>query len=231
INDFRSADMKAGGQGAPLIPLYHAALAAPLEKPAAILNIGGVANVTYIDAKGAVIAFDTGPGNALIDDWVHRHTGADCDFNGALAAQGTVDAAILNDLLRHPYFAAKPPKSLDRNAWNIAALDELPPADGAATLSAFTTQSVACALRHLPEKPTAWYVAGGGRHNPVLMQGLKDALGVPVYPVDAYGWDGDALEAQGFAYLAVRSHLKLPLSMPTTTGVKQAVTGGRTWSP
>lgn len=229
VNDFRSADVKAGGQGAPLIPVYHAALAHHLPRPVAILNLGGVGNVTYLGADDEILAFDTGPGNALINDWVRQHTGAEYDHDGAHALAGTVDGAALSRLLQNPFFAAKPPKSLDRDAWNISFLQSLSLADGAATLTAFTVQAVVQALPHLPQPPKAWYVTGGGRLNPAMMQGLRAALKVPVEDVDTLHWDGDALEAQGFAYLAVRAVRGLPLSFPTTTKVPAAMTGGRLW--
>lgn len=225
VNDFRSADVAAGGQGAPLIPLYHAALAAALDKPAAILNIGGVANVTYIGAEGGILAFDTGPGNAPINDWVKKHLNREYDDNGMLARQGMVDDALLKQWLSHPFFGQKPPKSLDRNDFNFSL--PLSPADGAATLAAFTAAAVGKSRDHLPQVPKAWYVTGGGRHNGVLMDNLRAALGVPVEPVEKLGWNGDALEAEGFAWLAVRSVRGIPLSVPTTTGVPAPQTGGR----
>lgn len=228
INDFRTNDVKSGGQGAPLIPVYHAALAGSLPKPVAVLNIGGVSNITYVD-DDTILAFDTGPGNALINDWVHDHTGAEYDENGVLARAGNVDGAVLSRLLQNSFFEIRPPKSLDRDAWDISFLKGLSLADGAATLVDFTVQSAVLALEHLPQKPVAWYVTGGGRLNPAIMDGLRAALNVPVSPVDDLGWDGDALEAQGFAYLAVRSELGLPLSFPTTTGVREPLTGGRKW--
>lgn len=226
INDFRKADVAAGGQGAPFLPLYHQARADGLDKPAAVLNIGGVSNVTFLGRNGEVIAFDTGPGNALLNDWVKKHLNREYDENGMLARQGKVDEEVLQKLLSHPYFDAPPPKSLDRDAWDTSLYQHLSPADGAATLTAFTAQSIARALEHLPEPPKEWYVTGGGRLNAKMMEGLQQALGVPVKPVDDLGWSGDALEAEGFAYLAVRAMLKLPLSLPTTTGVRQPQTGG-----
>lgn len=229
INDFRTADVKAGGQGAPLIPVYHAALASTLEKPVAILNIGGVSNVTVIEDDGTVLAFDVGPGNALINDWVRNHTGAEYDADGAYALKGRVDTAALSRLLQNPFFEKRPPKSLDRDAWDFSFLKGMSLEDGAATLTQFTVQSVLLSLEHIPHKPKAWYITGGGRLNPVIMEGLQKALKVPVGIVDDLGWDGDALEAQGFAYLAVRSKLGLPLSFPTTTAVPQPVSGGRYW--
>lgn len=227
IADFRSADVAAGGQGAPLAPAYHAALAAGLEKPVAMLNIGGVANVTWIGADGALIAFDTGPGNALIDDWLLRHTGTPVDEDGRLAATGRVDDGVLATLLANPYFEAQAPKSLDRNDFTSAAAAPLSAADGAATLTAFTAAAVAQALPLLPAPPRRWIVCGGGRHNPVLMDRLASALAVPVEPVEVIGWDGDVIEAQAFAYLAVRSLRGLPISWPGTTGAPSPLRGGR----
>jgi anhydro-N-acetylmuramic acid kinase len=230
VNRFRHADVAAGGEGAPFAPLYHRALAHGLAQPLMVLNLGGVANVTYLDGD-TVIAFDTGPASALLDDFVRRRRGLPYDEDGRLAASGTVDAALLARLMAHPFFARKPPKSLDRNdfhAW-AQAVDELGDADGAATLAAFTTASVAAALRHVPKAPRRWLVGGGGRHNATLMRRLHETLGVPVEPVEAVGWDGDYLEAQCFAYLAVRSLRGLPLSLPTTTGVAAPMPGGELW--
>ena len=225
VNDFRSADVAAGGQGAPFAPLYHAALARGLPRPLAVLNLGGVGNVTVIE-DDTITAFDTGPASAMIDDWVQRHTGARYDEDGRIAAAGTVAADRLAALLANPYFDAPPPKSLDRNDFPMAAVDGLSLADGAATLAAFTIASVAASRRHFATAPQRWLVTGGGRHNSTLMNGLRQVLGVPVDPVEAVGWDGDALEAQAFAFLAVRSLDGLPLSLPTTTGVPRPMTGG-----
>ncbi|QJE73400.1 anhydro-N-acetylmuramic acid kinase [Aerophototrophica crusticola] len=231
VNDFRSADVAAGGQGAPLVPLYHQALATDLDRPLAVLNIGGVANVTWLGAGELdVAAFDTGPGNALVDDWVLRHTGDPFDDGGRIAAKGTVDEGILAALLAHPYFTAPFPKSLDRDAWSADAVAGLSLEDGAATLTAFTAASIAAAAEHLPSRPARWLVTGGGRRNDTLMWMLARRLRAPVSPVDAVGWNGDSLEAEAFAYLAVRSRLGLPLSVPGTTGVPQPMTGGRYWA-
>jgi anhydro-N-acetylmuramic acid kinase len=232
VSDFRSADVAAGGQGAPFAPLFHRALAEshgePLPRPLAVLNLGGVANVTWIGTgEDELIAFDTGPGNALIDDWAMRHLGRPVDEDGRLAAAGRVDERALEVLLDDEYFMRPAPKSLDRDAFDPAPLEDLSPADGAATLVAFTAAAVGRGLEILPEPPRAWLVTGGGRRNPVLMEALHRRLGVPVSSVDSLGWDGDGLEAQAFAYLAVRSLSGLPLSLPTTTGVPQPLTGGR----
>jgi anhydro-N-acetylmuramic acid kinase len=227
VCDFRTADVAAGGEGAPLVPLFHAALTSTLERPLAVLNIGGVANVTWIGADGAVLAFDTGPGNALIDDWCLAHLGRPVDEDGRLAAGGGVDAAHIARFLGHEFFARRPPKSLDRDEWAAFRPAHLGPADGAATLTAMTAASVAAAGKWFPNPPRRWLVTGGGRHNPVLMGELRRRLDAPVDPVGAVGWQGDALEAQAFAYLAVRALDRLPLSLPTTTGVKMPTTGGR----
>jgi anhydro-N-acetylmuramic acid kinase len=228
VSDFRSADVATGGQGAPFVPLYHQALAQPLERPLAVLNVGGVANVSFMGtAEESLLAFDTGPGNAMIDDWALRHTGRPIDDGGRLAGSGRVDRKALAALLAHSYFDLPPPKSLDRDAFDPSALAGLTPADGAATLVAFTAASVARARQILPAGPRRWLVTGGGRHNPALMAALRTALGVPVEPVESVGWNGDALEAQAFAYLAVRSVAGLPLSLPMTTGVPRPMTGGR----
>jgi anhydro-N-acetylmuramic acid kinase len=232
INDFRTADVEAGGEGAPFAPLYHAALASNLERPLAVLNLGGVGNVTWIgpataDGMPALLAFDTGPANAMIDDWCRRHTGESYDRNGALAASGKVNAPALAQLMNNRYFAQKAPKSLDRNAFSATPVEKLSPADGAATLAAFTVAAVVAARPHMPLPPKRWLVTGGGRHNPVLMQSLARELKAPVAPVESVGWDGDLIEAQAFGYLAVRSLRGLPLSLPGTTGAPHPIAGGR----
>ena len=229
VHDFRANDVAAGGEGAPLAPVFHAALAADLPRPLAILNIGGVANVTWIGAGDALLACDTGPGNGPLDDWVGRHTGAAFDADGALARAGREDDTILTRLLAHPYFRRAAPKSLDRLAFATAlaqsGLETLSPADGAATLVAFIAAAVAATP--LPAPPRCWLAAGGGRHNPAIMAALRWRLAAPVETVDAVGWNGDALEAQCFAFLAARHISGLPLSFPETTGVAQPMTGGR----
>jgi anhydro-N-acetylmuramic acid kinase len=229
VHDFRSADVAAGGQGAPLAPVYHAALAAEIERPLAVLNVGGVANVTWIGGPPLtpdVVAFDTGPGNALVDDWVRRHDGRLYDADGALAAAGKIDAGALARLLGHEYFTRRPPKSLDRDAFSTVPVESLSAADGAATLTAFTARAAARATEHFPSPPRRWLVTGGGRHNRTLMSALSGAVSAKVEPVEAAGWNGDGLEAQAFAYLAVRNLRGLPLSFPGTTGVDRPMTGG-----
>ena len=232
VYDFRSADVAAGGQGAPFVPVYHQALAAALPKPLAVLNIGGVANVTWIGIDD-MLAFDTGPGNGPMDDWVMRHTGQAYDRDGTLAGSGQVDVAVVGRLLSHPYFGLPAPKSLDRldfgHALAASGVSNLSPADGAATLAAFTIASIASA--DFPERPGRWLVCGGGRLNPVLMKGLCKTLSCPVEPVEAVGWNGDALEAQCFGFLAARVVAGLPLSYPSTTGVPAPMMGGRIAHP
>jgi anhydro-N-acetylmuramic acid kinase len=231
VNDFRGRDVAEGGQGAPLVPLFHALLARGLESPLAVLNLGGVANVTWIGAGGGpvedrLLAFDMGPGNALLDDWAMRHTGRPFDRDGGLALRGRVDGTVLERLLADPFFSAPPPKSLDRDAFDPSPLEPLGPADGAATLAAFTAEAVARGAALFPAPPKRWLVAGGGRRNPTLMKALGARLAQPVEAVEAVGWDGDNLEAQAFAYLAVRSLEGLALSLPRTTGVPRPMTGG-----
>jgi anhydro-N-acetylmuramic acid kinase len=228
VFDFRAADVAAGGQGAPLVPVFHRALVGALDRPSpiAVLNIGGVANVTYVDG-GTLIACDTGPGNALIDDFMRLHTGEAHDCDGRNAAQGAVDEAFITQALSHPFFALAPPKSLDRNDFAHIALPEPAVADGAATLTAFTAAAVAAIVSRLPSPPRSWIIAGGGARNPTLMRMLAARLApATVETADAVGWSADAIEAQAFGVLAVRRLAGLPITFPGTTGVKRPLTGG-----
>lgn len=228
VHDFRSRDVQAGGEGAPLAPVFHAALAAALEKPLAVLNLGGVANVTWIGPEGRLVAMDTGPGNGPLDDWVRRRTGQAFDADGRLARSGRPAGTVLARLLADPYLKRPAPKSLDRLAFSAAiaasGLDALTPADGAATLAQFTARTVAMA--RLPAPPRRWLVAGGGRHNPAIMEALSEAIREELAPVESVGWDGDALEAQCFGFLAARTLAGLPISFPDTTGVPVPLCGG-----
>jgi anhydro-N-acetylmuramic acid kinase len=234
VGDFRSADMAAGGQGAPLVPAYHAALArrAGLSGPVAFLNIGGVANVTWIDGD-RLIAFDTGPGNALVNDWMAAATGADFDAGGGAALAGRADMEVVARLLADPFHAAPPPKSLDRDTFKAAldAVAAMGVEDGAATLTALTVEAVGAALRWLPEPPRRWLVCGGGRRNAAMLAGLTRRLNAPVETVEAAGFDGDMIEAQAFAFLAVRVLRGLPTSWPETTGCRAPVCGGVVCDP
>ena len=228
VYDFRTADVRAGGQGAPLSASYHAALLRRMESPGstAILNLGGVANITWQGADGVLLSFDTGPANAPLNDWVQRATGEPMDRGGALARRGTVNEALLARLLTHPYLTAPYPKSLDRFDFPAAMAGDLTLEDGAATLTAFTAGAVGRALDLLPQRPTRVIVCGGGRKNPAMLAALHDRAAVqPVLAEDA-GLRGDAIEAECFAFLAVRALRRLPISYPTTTGVPSPMLGG-----
>ncbi len=229
MHDFRAADVAAGGQGAPFVPVYHRALAQSLERegPMAVLNIGGVSNITYIDGADTLIACDTGPGNALLDDFIFRTTGQPFDCEGRMAAQGSVDEAWVARALEHPFFARPTPKSLDRNDFASLVLRDMPPADGAATLTAFTAAAIARIVPLLPNPPRSWIVAGGGARNLTMLRMLRERLGsATVETADALGWSADAMEAQAFGFLAARGLKGLPLSYPATTGVPIPMTGG-----
>jgi anhydro-N-acetylmuramic acid kinase len=227
VYDLRAADVAAGGQGAPLAPVYHRALAARLrDKPVAVVNVGGVANVTWVGRVGTPLAFDTGPGNALIDDWMLTSTGSAIDTDGAAAAKGKVDADALTNLLTNGYFGRLPPKSLDRNAFSLQPVRHLSPEDGAATLTAFTAASIARAREHFPEEPRLWVISGGGRRNKTLMGMIAAHVESAVAPAEAAGFDGDAVEAEAWAYLAVRSVQDRAITFPGTTGVQAPITGG-----
>ena len=227
VSDLRIADVKAGGQGAPLVPVYHAALAHELPKPLAVVNIGGVGNVTWIGADGSLLAFDTGPGNGPIDDWCARRAGLRFDRDGALAASGKVDRARVERFSEHRYFAINPPKSLDRGDFNDSWAEGLSVADGAATLTRGTARAIALAARHFPAPVVQWVISGGGARNPTLLKAIAEETRNKVVTADSLGWNGDALEAQAFAFLAVRSLRGLPITFPGTTGAPRAMTGGK----
>ena len=229
MHDFRAADVAAGGQGAPFVPVYHRALAQSLERegPMVVLNIGGVSNITYIDGPDTLIACDTGPGNALLDDFMLRVAGQPFDCEGRMAARGNADEAWIARALQHPFFVLSPPKSLDRNDFASLALRNVPPADGAATLTAFTAAAIARIVPLLPKAPQSWIVAGGGARNLTMLQMLRERLApATVEAADALGWSTDAIEAQAFGFLAARGLKGLPLSYPATTGVPIPMTGG-----
>jgi anhydro-N-acetylmuramic acid kinase len=234
VYDFRAADVAAGGQGAPVVPVFHRALVRLLKRahPVGVLNLGGVANVTFIDGDAELVAFDTGPGNALIDDFVRLRTGQPQDDDGRAAAAGKVDEDAVARVLKHPFFAKPPPKSLDRNAFRHWAMEEgrlteKSTQDALATLTAITAAAVAHATKVLPRAPAGWLVAGGGTRNPTLMRMLAQRLApVGIETASAVGWSADALEAQAFGYLAVRTLKGMPLTFPTTTGVPRPLTGG-----
>ena len=228
VYDFRSADMEAGGQGAPLSAIYHKAMLDRIGagSDTAVLNLGGVANITWCDGTN-MIAFDTGPANAPVNDWVRSHTGADMDIDGKIAANGTVDEARLAKMLENSYFDLGYPKSLDRFSFAASMADGLGLEDGAATLTAFTASAVVKALERLPKRPKRLVVCGGGRKNPHMMRELAKRSAAEILLAEDVGLRGDAVEAECFAFLAMRSKRNLPISFPLTTGVKMPQTGGK----
>jgi len=228
VYDFRTADVEAGGQGAPLVPIYHRALLGRIGGggETAMLNLGGVGNISWFDGD-QMVAFDTGPANAPINDWVKRHGRGNFDADGRIALSGTVDEARLSRLLDHPYLNAPYPKSLDRNSFTADMAEGLNLEDGAATLTAFSAAAVGRALNLLPKRPNRLLVCGGGRKNPALMAQLRRRANVQAMDVDQFGMRGDAIEAECFAFLAVRSIRGLPISFPQTTGVSKPMSGGR----
>lgn len=232
VSDLRIRDVEAGGQGAPLVPIYHAALCRPLEKPVCVVNIGGISNITWIGPdQNDLIAFDTGTGNGLLDAWMEQETGKRFDEDGDLAATGRVNEKVLKQLLTHPYFELRYPKSLDRSDFSLDILAGLSAEDGAATLVSFTALSIVRGLYQCPSPSRALYVSGGGRHNKTMMTALQDACPCTVYPIETLGWNGDAIEAQAFAYLAARSCANLPITFPGTTGAVKPMTGGKLTTP
>ncbi len=229
VFDLRAADMAHGGQGAPLAPVYHRALVAALpQRPLGVLNIGGVANITWIGRDGELIAFDTGPGGALIDDWVSRCTAGTMsyDTDGSLGASGTVNEGVVGFFAGHAYFAEPPPKSLDRNTFFWDLVQWMSPKDGAATLTAMSAEAVALGVIQLPEVPVRIVACGGGRKNRTLLEMISARTGVEVVRAEAVGLDGDSVEAEAWAYMAVRSRLELPITFPGTTGTGEPRCGG-----
>jgi anhydro-N-acetylmuramic acid kinase len=229
MHDFRAADVAAGGRGAPFVPVYHRALAQSLERegPIVVVNIGGVSNITYIDGSDVLIACDTGPGNALLDDFMFRTVKQRFDCEGRFAALGRADEAWVVEALKLPFFALPPPKSLDRNDFASLQLGPMEPADGAATLTALTAAAIARIAPLLPKVPKSWIVSGGGARNLTMMRMLRERLApASVEAADGLGWSADAIEAQAFGFLAARGLKGLPLSYPATTGVPMPMTGG-----
>lgn len=233
VNDFRANDVAAGGEGAPFAPIYHRALVAAMKErpqcPVGVINLGGVSNVTYVP-EGChaldLVAFDCGPGNGLVDEWVELKTGEHMDEDGALALAGKVNEEALRMMLLNPYLRRHPPKSLDRYDFKLDQVKKLSAEDGAATLTAFTAACIAQSEPFLPDLPGGYIVCGGGRHNPAMMQALQERLEAKVVTAEDAGWRGDDLEAECFAYLAVRNMKKLPISYPKTTRVPAPMRGG-----
>jgi anhydro-N-acetylmuramic acid kinase len=233
VCDFRQADIVAGGEAAPLAPVYHRALvqSAGLAAPVVVVNLGGVANITVIDSGGGLTALDTGPANGLMDQWMRQHGRGDYDHEGRFAAAGHVDNAAVASYMGHPYFAASAPKSLDRYDFTLSTVQALSFEDGMATLSAFTLESLLAGIRLTGVTPKTVVLAGGGRHNAFLVARIKAALApAQVVLAEDLGWRGGAIEAEAFAYMAARSLRGLPISFPGTTGVKTPLTGGKVYS-
>lgn len=235
INDFRRFDVENGGQGAPLVPIFHRALLPNGETdfPIALLNIGGVANLTWFSGRDPndMVAFDTGPGNALLDDWIRKHSDLPFDKDGQVSSKGNVQEILVNDLMNHDYFKEMPPKSLDRDAFDVSSLSMLSVEDGATTLIAFTVNAIKMAEVMCPDFVKKWYVCGGGAHNPTMMKMLSDELYGDVESISSIGFDGDYVEAEAFAYLAVRRIYNLPITFPGTTGINEPSTGGKVHMP
>lgn len=235
VYDLRADDIAAGGQGAPLVPVYHRALAQSLEAlPLAFLNIGGVSNVTWVGKDGALVAFDTGPGNALLDDWALKTTGHPADIGGRLAFSGRIHEAVLAQFLGDSFFEEQPPKSLDRDSFAALDLTGLSPGDGAATLTAFTAGAVALSRNWFPADPKLWVICGGGRKNAAIMAALRSAMALgpeALITAEAAGFNGDSMEAEAWAYLAVRALKELPITFPGTTGAPEPMTGGLVVEP
>jgi anhydro-N-acetylmuramic acid kinase len=235
VNDFRRYDVSNGGQGAPLVPIYHHALfdTKRNEYPVAILNIGGVANLTWNDGRSTerLVAFDTGPGNALLDDWITKNSALPFDKKGMISSKGKVKRSLVKKWMENPYFLMLPPKSLDRNQFDVSGLQKSSNVenyfeDGAATLCAFTVEAIKLAESQCPAPVKQWYVCGGGAHNPTLMNMLSKKLSGKVNLASDIGWSGDFIEAQAFAFLAVRTLYDLPITFPRTTGINKPSTGG-----
>lgn len=231
VYDLRKNDVQHGGEGAPLVPIYQKALVKDLKKPVAIINIGGISNVAYID-ENALLAFDMGPGNALLDQWMEQQVGMPYDAKGAHAAKGVVDREAIQKFQKHPYFKQAVPKSLDRLDYTLEAVQHLSLNDGAATLVEMTAMAIKEGTKHFPHPVVEYVVTGGGRHNTTLMNRLTETLApIPVVQAESLKWNGDFLEAEAWAYLAVRSVLKLPITFPTTTGVEYPLSGGIVANP
>lgn len=230
VSDLRGFDVANGGQGAPLLPVYHQSLFVGKEAnyPVGLINFGGVANITWVGGGGHddLIAFDTGPANALLDDWIRKNTDMIYDEDGKVSAKGTIHQDLIDNWMDNEYFSALPPKSLDRDDFNVDEVNSLSLEDGAATLAAFSVECLKAASEQCPKAANNWYVCGGGSHNPTIMAMLNDALGGNVEPVSAIGFDGDYVEAEGFAYMAVRRLYDLPITFPGTTGISKPSTGG-----
>ena len=228
ISNFRENDILNGGQGAPLASLYHQLILKKIKSklPSVMINIGGISNITYLEKKNKILSFDTGPGNCLIDAWIKTHTGKNFDKRGAIAKTGNINKNILNKLLKNSYYKKKPPKSLDIKDFNLPHFHKLNLEDGAATLSMLTVHSICMAINNLNKFPSTILISGGGRKNEFIIDKMKKILKIPIFLIDEFNFNGDFIESQAFAYLAIRSYLKKFISFPSTTGVKKPCLGG-----
>ncbi|MEZ5756929.1 MAG: anhydro-N-acetylmuramic acid kinase [Emcibacteraceae bacterium] len=235
VNDLRRYDVEHGGQGAPMVPVYHQAIVREIAEdfPVGLINFGGVANITWIGGRDSenLLAFDTGPANAMLDDWIRKHTDYIYDQDGKFSKKGIVNREILSGWMKNKYFEIKPPKSLDRDDFNVDEVNRLSLEDGAATLAAFSVEALKVASGQCPQPVKKWYVCGGGAHNLTIMKMLKEALACDVGPISDLGFDGDFIEAEAFAYLAVRHLYNLPITFPGTTGISKPSTGGIVHKP
>lgn len=235
VSRFRQADILSGGQGAPLSAVYHQALSADIEKPVAFVDIGGLASITWIGSNGELTAFDAGPGNIAINDWVFKHAGQHMDYNGQLAAMGNVQMPIINQLMRHKFIAKHPPKAADKDTFKdkLEHLEGLSLEDGAATATSFVAEVIAYSMAlYLPEQPKTLIVCGGGAKNPTLVRFIRQRYkNTEVKTASEMGWDASAIEAQAFAYLAVRRVNLMPATYPFTTGVSMPCICGEVFEP
>lgn len=229
ISNFRENDILNGGEGAPLAPIYHQLilLKTKSDLPSVVINIGGISNITYVKKKNDIISFDTGPGNYLINEWVKNKSQIEFDEGGKIATSGKVDKDILNKFLGDSYFKKKYPKSLDVKDFNLNKVSQLSLEDGCATLSMFTVESICLAVKSLDTKPNKILFTGGGRKNKFIINSIRKKLNIPIFLIDEFNLDGDFIESQTFAYLAIRSYLKKFITFPNTTGVKQSSLGGK----
>lgn len=234
VNRFIQSDLQAGGKGGPLLASFFQAITKDLPKPLVFASLGGIVALTYIGQYGELMSFDAGPGNILLDAWIYKKYGQEMDFDGLLGAKGKIDEHLLTRLMKHPFLEQTPPKAADRNEFNdlLKQVDGSDGADGAATLTAFMTNTLVDAEKFLPEKPVLWILSGGGTLNPTLVLSIKNKLhGTQVETASEFGWDKNTMSSQGYAFLAVRSLFGLPISFPSTTGVLEPVSGGHVHYP
>jgi len=228
VSNFRENDILNGGQGAPLTPIYHKLILSKIKSshPSVIINIGGISNITYLEDKNKIISFDSGPGGYLIDKWVKKHSSFEFDDKGLIAESGKLNENILGEILNNSYYKKNPPKSLDVKDFNLSDLNKLSFEDGCATLSMLTAKTICMAINNLKEKPNKILISGGGRKNSFIIKNIKNIAKSPVYLIDEFNFNGDFIESQAFAFLAIRSYMKKFITFPDTTGVSKPCLGG-----